>query len=61
MLYQLYEWNHAALTPFRAVADATRLFYQNPLNPMSHTTAGRSFAAISIAAASLLRWLAPMR
>ncbi|MBO0664189.1 polyhydroxyalkanoate depolymerase [Jiella sp. MQZ9-1] len=45
MLYQLYEWNHAALTPFRAVADATRLFYQNPLNPLSHTTAGRSFAA----------------
>ncbi|MBP0615496.1 polyhydroxyalkanoate depolymerase [Jiella sp. KSK16Y-1] len=47
MLYQLYEWNHAALTPFRAVADATRLFYQNPLNPMSHTTAGRSLAAIA--------------
>ena len=47
MLYQLYEWNHAALTPFRAVADATRLFYQNPLNPMSHTTAGRSFAAMA--------------
>ena len=45
MLYQLYEWNHAALTPFRAVADATRLFYQNPLNPLSHTTAGRSMAA----------------
>ncbi len=47
MLYQLYEWNHAALTPFRAVADATRLFYQNPLNPLSHTTAGRSFAAMA--------------
>ncbi|MBO0906126.1 polyhydroxyalkanoate depolymerase [Jiella sp. MQZ13P-4] len=47
MLYQLYEWNHAALTPFRAVADATRLFYQNPLNPLSHTTAGRSVAAMA--------------
>ena len=47
MLYQLYEWNHAALTPFRAVADATRLFYQNPFNPLSHTPAGRSVAAMA--------------
>ncbi|MBB4005224.1 polyhydroxyalkanoate depolymerase [Aurantimonas endophytica] len=45
MLYHLYEMNHAALVPLRAVADATRLFYQHPLNPMSHTHAGRSIAA----------------
>ena len=34
-LYQLYEWNHAMLAPFRAVADATKAFYENPLNPVS--------------------------
>lgn len=45
MLYHFYEWNHAALTPLRAMADVTRLFYQNPLNPLSQTTAGRSMAA----------------
>lgn len=45
MLYHFYEWNHAALTPLRAMADATRLFYQNPLNPLSQTSAGRSMAA----------------
>ncbi|HEY9058241.1 MAG TPA: polyhydroxyalkanoate depolymerase [Aurantimonas sp.] len=45
MLYHFYEWNHAALTPLRAMADVTRLFYQNPLNPLSQTTAGRSIAA----------------
>ena len=45
MLYQFYEWSHSALTPFRMVADATRLFYQSPLNPFSHTPAGRTIAA----------------
>ena len=43
--YWLYEFNHAALSPARAVADATRLYYRNPLNPASHTTAGKSVAA----------------
>ncbi len=45
MYYQLYELNHAALQPFRAYADAMRLFYQNPLNPLSATPLGRSAAA----------------
>ena len=45
MLYQFYEWSRSALTPFRMAADATRLFYQNPLNPLSRTTAGRTIAA----------------
>ncbi|UIJ71719.1 polyhydroxyalkanoate depolymerase [Aurantimonas sp. HBX-1] len=45
MLYHFYEMNHAAIVPLRAMADATRLFYQHPLNPMSHTHAGRSIAA----------------
>jgi poly(3-hydroxybutyrate) depolymerase len=36
---------HAALGPFRAAADATRMFYRNPGNPLSHTTFGKSVAA----------------
>lgn len=43
--YQLYELNHAAMSPFRAAADATRLYFQNPLNPWSATPFGRSMAA----------------
>ena len=31
--------------PPRAVADATRLFYKNPVNPLAHTTFGKSMAA----------------
>jgi poly(3-hydroxybutyrate) depolymerase len=45
MFYQLYELNHAAMQPFRAYADAVRLFYSNPLNPFAHTSLGRSVAA----------------
>ncbi|WP_152046619.1 polyhydroxyalkanoate depolymerase [Aureimonas psammosilenae] len=47
MLYHFYEWNHAALAPLRAVADATKLFYTNPLNPFAHTQAGRTLAAMA--------------
>ncbi|MEW9835591.1 polyhydroxyalkanoate depolymerase [Mesorhizobium marinum] len=45
MFYQLYELNHAAVQPFRAYADAMRLLYSNPLNPVSHTPFGRTVAA----------------
>jgi poly(3-hydroxybutyrate) depolymerase len=45
MFYQLYEMNHAAMIPLRAAADAMRLFYANPLNPLAETTAGRTLAA----------------
>ncbi len=44
-LYWFYEWGHAALDPSRAIADATRLYFKNPLNPLSHTTIGKSMAA----------------
>lgn len=47
MFYQLYELNHAAIQPFRAYADAVKLFYSNPLNPFSHTPWGRSVAAMA--------------
>jgi poly(3-hydroxybutyrate) depolymerase len=36
---------HAALDPSRAFADATKLFFKNPVNPLSHTTYGKSVAA----------------
>ncbi|MEN0002449.1 MAG: polyhydroxyalkanoate depolymerase, partial [Pseudomonadota bacterium] len=44
-IYHLYEWSHAMMQPWRATADATRLFYQNPLHPMSRTKFGRTVAA----------------
>jgi poly(3-hydroxybutyrate) depolymerase len=44
-MYWMYEMSHAALNPARAFADATRLFYKNPVNPLSHTTFGKSVAA----------------
>jgi poly(3-hydroxybutyrate) depolymerase len=43
--YYWYEMQHAALAPARAAADALRLFYQNPVNPLTHTTLGKSVAA----------------
>jgi poly(3-hydroxybutyrate) depolymerase len=47
MFYQWYELNHAVLQPYRAIADATKLFYQHPLNPMSRNAIGRSIAAMA--------------
>lgn len=45
MYYRLYEMQHAAFQPMRAMADATKLFYSNPLNPLSDTSYGRAMAA----------------
>src|SRR6202035_3483554 len=44
-MYWFYEMSHAALNPARAWADATRLFFKNPVNPLSFTTYGKSVAA----------------
>ena len=44
-LYHLYEMNHAAIAPVRAVSDITALAFRNPLNPVSHTPFGRSVVA----------------
>jgi poly(3-hydroxybutyrate) depolymerase len=44
-MYWLYEMGHAALDPSRAFADATKLLFKNPANPLSHTTYGKSVAA----------------
>src|SRR3954451_1608558 len=44
-LYWMYEMAQASLNPARAVTDATRILFQNPLNPWSHTEVGKSIAA----------------
>jgi poly(3-hydroxybutyrate) depolymerase len=44
-LYWLYEMSHAALNPARAFADVTKLYFKNPLNPLAHTTYGKTVAA----------------
>jgi poly(3-hydroxybutyrate) depolymerase len=44
-LYWFYEMSHAALEPSRAWADAARLLFRNPVNPLSYTTYGRTIAA----------------
>ena len=43
--YWFYEMSQAALNPSRAFADAARLFYRNPANPLSYTSFGKSMAA----------------
>jgi poly(3-hydroxybutyrate) depolymerase len=44
-LYWFYEWGQAALNPSRALADATRFYFKNPLNPLSQTGFGKNMAA----------------
>ena len=43
--YMWYEAAHAMLGPARALADATRVFYDNSLNPLSTTPLGRQMSA----------------
>ena len=45
MLYQLYELQHALLTPSRIMAELIRSAAANPWNPLSYTQAGRTIAA----------------
>ena len=44
-IYWFYEMTHAALNPARAWADAVRLSLKNPVNPLYHTTFGKSIGA----------------
>src|SRR5262245_55410788 len=44
-MYWFYEMTQAALNPARAVAEATRLLYKNPVNPLSQTSFGKAMAA----------------
>jgi poly(3-hydroxybutyrate) depolymerase len=45
MLYYLYEMNHAAVAPWRAMANCGRFFWKNPLNPLAGTQLGRNISA----------------
>ncbi len=44
-MYWFYEVSHAALNPARAYADAARLYFKSPVNPLSFTPFGKSIAA----------------
>jgi poly(3-hydroxybutyrate) depolymerase len=44
-MYWFWEMNHAALSPARALADVTKLYFRNPINPFARTTFGKSMAA----------------
>src|ERR1700741_64892 len=44
-LYWMYEMAQASLNTARAVTDATKILFQNPLNPWTHTEFGKSIAA----------------
>lgn len=43
--YQLHEMAYLALAPARAASDFTRLWFNNPINPLAHTHVGRNIAA----------------
>ena len=45
MLYQLFEFSHAAVKPARAAADVGKLFWQTPLNPFAETPVARNILA----------------
>ncbi len=45
MLYQLYELQHAMLTPLRYQAEFSRMILKNPWNPLSYTQLGRTLGA----------------
>ena len=45
-LYWLFEAAQASLGPARAFADAGKLYFKNPVNPLSHTDWGRKVGAV---------------
>jgi poly(3-hydroxybutyrate) depolymerase len=44
-MYWMYEMVQASLNPARAMTDATKLLFENPLNPLARTEFGKSVAA----------------
>jgi poly(3-hydroxybutyrate) depolymerase len=45
VFYHLFQATHFAMAPARAMTEGYRALLQNPFNPFSHTSAGRSAAA----------------
>jgi poly(3-hydroxybutyrate) depolymerase len=55
VLYQLYEMNHAAISPFRAAAQVTQALLRNPMNPAAYTLPGKAAAAAADVFESITR------
>ena len=45
LAYYWYDAAHWMLTPARAATDATKLFFENPVNPLTNTPYGRTVTA----------------
>jgi poly(3-hydroxybutyrate) depolymerase len=45
LAYYWYEAAHLMLTPARAASEGTKLLFENPINPLTHTPYGRGVAA----------------
>ena len=45
LAYYWYEAAHLMLTPARAATEGTKLLFENPINPLTHTPYGRTVAA----------------
>lgn len=60
MLYHWYELGHVAVRPARAAADGCRLLFNNPFNPLSHTSVGRhALAACEVFERTTRRYAKP--
>ena len=45
LLYHVYDLQHAAIAPFRMMAEATQAMFLHPFVPASYTGFGRAVAA----------------
>ena len=45
MLYQIHEWQSAALMPARRLAGAAQELLRSPFNPLTYTPVGGTLAA----------------
>jgi poly(3-hydroxybutyrate) depolymerase len=45
LAYYWYEAAHWMLSPARAATEGAKLFFENPINPLTHTAYGRTMAA----------------
>src|SRR3712207_8602800 len=45
LAYYWYEAAHWMLSPARAATEGAKLFFENPINPLTHTAYGRTVAA----------------
>ena len=55
-MYWMYEMGQASLSPARAFADATKLMFQSPLNPLTSTEIGLERRRISLLASANSRF-----